>query len=65
VLRPDATRVKVRVEIALDNDGERQARETVINVLAPRYLENFGGRGRTEKTFSRRVLPARRPAARR
>jgi hypothetical protein len=41
VLRSDATTVTMRVEIGLKNHGDRAARETVINVLAPRHLESL------------------------
>jgi hypothetical protein len=41
VLRIDATTLQVRVEIGLKNVGNRAAGETVLNVVAPRYLMNF------------------------
>jgi hypothetical protein len=41
VLRTDAGTVTVRVEIGLKNDGERAARETVINAVIPRYVNDF------------------------
>lgn len=41
VIRQDATAVGVRVEIGLNNDGDRVASETVLNVVAPRRLADF------------------------